>query len=84
MAFPSIIYLLPESILQMHTRQLPQSSLFQYVKPCTKIHSYLFILFHITVDICVRNLAKDSVLRSGGKWRQTFQYYHLKSGKVST
>ena len=50
---------------------------------CRRIHSYLFVLFHVTVDISVRNLTKDSVLRAREKWKQMFQYYHLQSGKVS-
>ena len=50
---------------------------------CRRIHSYLFVLFHITVDVSVRNLTKDSVLRAREKWKQMFQYYHLQSGKVS-
>lgn len=50
---------------------------------CRRMHSYLFIFFHITVDVSVRNLTKDSVLRAREKWKQMFQYYHLRSGKVS-
>lgn len=50
---------------------------------CRRMHSYLFIFSHITVDVSVRNLTKDSVLRAREKWKQMSQYYHLQSGKVS-
>lgn len=39
---------------------------------CRRTSSYLFILFHITVNVSVRNLTKDSVLRAREKGNKYF------------
>lgn len=39
---------------------------------CTRTFSYLFVLFHITVDVSVRNLTQDSVFRPGEKGNKCF------------